>query len=76
MSEQHDKSCELYGGSHTCKCWLRACGPHPALTGVREWQKAQHPADQSGIQPYIEEMEERLHRVDRAQEELKGRMRP
>lgn len=75
-AELHDEKCELYGGFHTCKCWLRARGHHPALNAVREWYFAQHPEDQHCVEDHIDRLEESMHRIDREQEQRERRMRP
>lgn len=73
--ETHDKDCELYGGFHACKCWLRTRGDHPAMADLREWYCQQHPEDAHSVDPLFDKLHEALHRIDREQEQLAARMR-
>jgi len=73
---EHDEQCELYGGWHSCKCWLRARGRHPAMDLLYKWRDKQHPTDRVSVDALMEQMNEALHRVDRDQEEREQRLRP
>lgn len=76
MKEIHDGQCELYGGWHSCKCWLRQRGRHPAMFMLDEWREQQNRLDQLSVDVLMEQMNEALHRTDRNQEELKERLKP
>ena len=73
--ETHDQNCELLGGFHGCKCWLRARGRHDAMKSLDDWYLQQHPEDQHGVDPLMDKMNEALHTVDREQERMAARSR-
>ena len=74
--KEHDGQCELYGGWHSCKCWLRQRGRHPAMFMLDEWREEQHPLDRAAVDTLMEQMNEALHRVDYEQEKLATRTKP
>lgn len=72
----HDGKCELLGGFHKCRCWLRELGYHPAMKSVLEWNERQNENDQAAARQQIELMNEWMHTVDRQQGLLRSQLRP
>jgi hypothetical protein len=73
--ETHDQECELMGGFHGCKCWLRGRGRHSAMKSLDDWYGQQHEEDRFNLAPLMDRMHEALHIVDREQERMSARVR-